>query len=110
MLFDSFAGNYSEAERALLDLCAQMVLDPEQIPADTWARMHKHFSDAQIVELVATVGAYILISKFGDAMGVELEPVFHGRESVLFGKEAPKSKAAAHHLEHFARLKPGAAN
>jgi len=92
--------HYTDRERALLDLTGQVVLDPEQIDVETWANVRKHFNDAQIVELVATIGAYLQISKFGDAMGVELEPVFHGRPSVLFAKEPPKSAAAARHLEH----------
>jgi len=33
---------------------------------------------------------------------VELEPVFHGRPSVLFGVEPPRSPAARRHLEHLA--------
>ncbi len=92
--------HYTDRERALLDLTSQVVLDPEQIPAETWTNVRRHFNDAQIVELVATIGAYLQISKFGDAMGVELEPVFHGRPSVLFEKEPPRSRAAARHLEH----------
>jgi AhpD family alkylhydroperoxidase len=104
--------NFTEAERAILDLCVQVVLDPEQIPPETWASVHQYFSDAQIVEILATIGAYIQVSKFGDAMGVELEPVFHGRRSLLFQKEPPKSRAAARHLERFEHLSshaPGSA-
>jgi AhpD family alkylhydroperoxidase len=96
--------HYTEAERAILDLCSYVVLDPEGIPAETWEEVRKHYSDDQVVEILATIGAYIQVSKFGDAMGVELEPVFHGRTSVLFEKEPPKSPAAARHLEHFKHL------
>jgi alkylhydroperoxidase family enzyme len=96
--------HFTEAERAILDLCAQVVLDPEQIPAETWSRVRAHYTDAQIVEILATIGAYIQVSKFGDAMGVELEPVFYGRSSVLFAKEPPQSPAAARHLEHLTHL------
>lgn len=96
--------HFDDRERAALDLCAQMVLNPEKISADTWARVHEHFTDDQIVELVATVGAYVQVSKFGDAMAVELEPVFQGRSSVLFGEEPPASPAAARHLEHATHL------
>lgn len=97
--------HYTEAERAILDLCAQVVLDPEQISPETWAVVRKHYKDDQIVEIVATIGAYIQVSKFGDAMGVELEQVFHGRPSVMFKEEPPASPAAKHHLEHFLGLK-----
>lgn len=93
--------HYTDAERAILDLCAHVVIDPEQIPVETWEAVRKHYSDDQVVEILATIGAYIQVSKFGDAMGVELEPVFYGRSSVLFGKEPPASRAAARHIEHF---------
>lgn len=96
--------HFTDAERAMLDLASQVVLDPEQIPAEVWARVHEHFSDDQLVEILVTTGAYLQISKFGDAMGVELEPVFYGRSSVLFSKEPPKSPAAARHIEHFEQL------
>ncbi len=92
--------HFTDAERAVLDLCAQIVIDPEQIPADTWARVRQHYSDAQLVELVATIGAYMQVSKFGDAMGVELEPVFRGRTSLLFEREPVTSKSAAQHFAH----------
>lgn len=93
--------HYTEAERAILDLCAQVVLDPEQISPETWAGVRKYYKDDQIVEILATIGAYVQVSKFGDAMGVELEQVFQGRPSVLFNQEPPASVAAKHHLEHF---------
>jgi len=101
--------HFTDAERAILDLCAQVVLDPEQIRAETWQQVRNHYSDAQIVELLVTIGAYMQVSKFGDAMGVELEPVFHGRASVLFEKEPPASPAAARHLEHFRHLSAASA-
>jgi AhpD family alkylhydroperoxidase len=93
--------HYTEAERAILDLCGHAVLNPERIPADVWARVHEHYDDGQIVEIVATIAAYLQVSKFGDALGVELEDAFAGHKPVLFNAEPPKSAAAAHHLEHF---------
>jgi 4-carboxymuconolactone decarboxylase len=93
--------HYTEAERAILDLCGHAVLDPESIPADVWARVHEHYDDGQIVEIVATIAAYLQVSKFGDALGVELEDAFVGHQPVLFNAEPPKSAAAQHHLEHF---------
>ena len=58
-------------------------------------------TDGQIVEIVATIGAYLQVSKFGDALGVELEPVWYGHQPVLFAAEPPSSPAARRHLEHF---------
>lgn len=98
--------HYTEEEVAILDLCSHVVLDPEQIPSEVWARVKKHYDDGQIVEIVATIGAYLQVSKFGDAMGVELEPVWHGHQPVLFAEEPPKSKAAQKHLDHFMSQAP----
>jgi AhpD family alkylhydroperoxidase len=93
--------HYTDAERAILDLCAHVVVDPEEIPSEVWARVREHYDDGQIVEIVATIGAYLQVSKFGDALGVELEDVFVGHQPVLFTAEPPTSKAAQHHFEHF---------
>ena len=46
------------------------------------------------------------VSKFGDAMGVELEPVWYGHQPVLFAAEPPSSPAARRHLEHFLSHEP----
>ena len=93
--------HYTEAERAILDLCGHVVLDPEQIPETVWARVREQFDESQIVEIVTTIGAYLQVSKFGDALGVQLEDVFTGHEPVLFAEEPPASAASQRHLEHF---------
>lgn len=98
--------HYTEAERAILDLCSHAVVDPERIPASVWSAVKAQYDDGQIVEIVATIGAYLQVSKFGDALGVELEPVFHGHQPVLFAAEPPTSPAAKHHLEHFLTQTP----
>lgn len=98
--------HYTEAEVAILDLCAHVVLDPESIPAPVWADVKKHYDDAQIIEIVATIGAYLQVSKFGDALGVQLEEVWYGHEPVLFAVEAPESKASQHHLHEFMAKEP----
>lgn len=93
--------HYKPQEVAILDLCQHMILDPEKIPVEVWDSVREHYDDGQIVEIIATIGAYLQVSKFGDAMGVELEPVWHGHKPVLFAAEPPKSKAAQKHLDHF---------
>lgn len=98
--------HYTPAEVAILDLCAHVVIDPEKIPADVWAKVKESYSDAQIVEIVATIGAYLQVSKFGDSLGVQLEDVWHGHQPVLFTAEPPKSAASRHHLDHFLAQAP----
>ena len=97
---------YTPAEVAILDLTAHVVVDPETIPAPVWAAVKEHYDDGQIVEIVATIGAYLQVSKFGDALGVQLEEVWYGHQPVLFAIEAPTSKASQHHFEEFIAKEP----
>lgn len=96
--------HYKPNEVAMLDLCSHVVLNPEKIPQEVWDAVHEHYDDGQIVEIVATIGAYLQVSKFGDALGVELEDVWIGHQPVLFKAEPPTSTAAQHHLDHFLSL------
>lgn len=98
--------HYTPAEVALLDFCAHVVLDPEGIPATVWDALRSHYDDAQIIEIVATIGAYLQVSKFGDSLGVQLEEVWYGHEPVLFAVEEPTSLASRHHLEEFMAKQP----
>ncbi len=75
--------HFTEAEKTLLDLTVQIGIDANHVPAELWERLHQHFTEPQIVEAVFTITIYIAISKFGDALGVELEPVFSGIEPLL---------------------------
>ncbi len=98
--------HYTPAEVSILDLCAHVVLDPEKIPPDVWTKVKADYNDSQIVEIVATIGAYLQVSKFGDALGVQLEPVWRGHKPVLFPAEPPRSKASQKHFEHFIGQSP----
>jgi AhpD family alkylhydroperoxidase len=75
--------HFTEGEKALLDLTVQIGVDANRVPKELWDRLHKHYSEPQIVEAVFTITQYIAISKFGDALGVELEPVFQGLDPIL---------------------------
>lgn len=77
------SAHFTDAEKALLDLTVQIGVDANRVSEDLWNRLHEHFTDAQIVEAVFTITQYIAISKFGDALGVELEPVFQGLDPIL---------------------------
>lgn len=75
--------HFSDAEKTLLDLTVQIGEDANHISKELWKSLHQHFSEAQIVEAVYVITQYIAISKFGDALGVVLEPVFSGLEPIL---------------------------
>lgn len=70
--------HFTEGERALLDFAVQIGEDANRVPKDLWNRLHEHWSEPQIVEAAFVTTTYIMVSKFGDALGVELEPMFEG--------------------------------
>jgi len=74
---------FTEGEKALLDLTVQIGIDANRVPKELWDRLHQHWSEPQIVEAVFVITTYIMVSKFGDALGVELEPMFDGASSIL---------------------------
>jgi len=74
---------FSEGEKALLELTDQIWKDANRLSRDLWRRLHEHYSEAQITEAVFVITMYIQVSKFGDALGVVLEPAFDGIEPIL---------------------------
>ena len=75
--------HFTEGEKALMDLTQQIWADANRLSRDLWKRLHEHYTEAQIVEAVFVITMYIQVSKFGDALGVVLEPVFDGFEPIL---------------------------
>ncbi|MDH3612069.1 MAG: carboxymuconolactone decarboxylase family protein [Gammaproteobacteria bacterium] len=74
---------FTDGERALLDLTVQIGEDANNVSKELWDRLHKHWSDSQIVEATFVITTYIMVSKFGDALGVELESMFDGVQPIL---------------------------
>ena len=66
-----------------MDLTVQIGVDANHLSKDLWDRLHEHFTEPQIVEAVYVITIYIAVSKFGDALGVALEPVFSEIEPIL---------------------------
>jgi len=77
------SSHFTEAEKALMDLTVQIGVDANNVSKELWDRLHEHFTEPQIVEAVFVITQYIAVSKFGDALGVELEPVFEGIKPIL---------------------------
>lgn len=76
--------HFSEAEKAIIELTDQVWRDANRVSDALWARVRAHYNDGQIIEILATITTYLMVSKFGDALQVELEPVFAGIEPILF--------------------------
>ena len=77
------SSQFTDGEKALLDLTVQIGVDANRVSDDIWARVKANYTEPQIVEAVYVITQYIAISKFGDALGVVLEPVFQGGEPIL---------------------------
>ena len=75
--------HFTEGEKALLDFCVQIGEDANRVPKELWDRLHAHWTEPQIVDAAFVITIYIAVSKFGDALGVELEPMFEGVKPVL---------------------------
>lgn len=74
---------FTEGEKALLDLTVQIGVDANRVSKELWDRLHAHWTEPQIVDAVFVITIYIAVSKFGDALGVELEPMFDGVQPIL---------------------------
>lgn len=75
--------HFSEGERALLDFAVQITEDANRVSKNLWDRLKQHWSESQIVDAAYVITTYIGISKFGDALGVGLEPMFDGIKPIL---------------------------
>jgi AhpD family alkylhydroperoxidase len=62
--------NFSEAERATLQLTIEMTRNVQVAPATT-ARVRAALPDKEVVELVGTIAGYNMVSRFLIATGVE---------------------------------------
>jgi len=65
---------FSPAERAALDLAVAGASVPNGATDEMFAEMRKHWSEEQIVEIVATVAAFGFLNRWNDTMGTPLEP------------------------------------
>jgi len=74
---------FTDGEKALLDLTVQIGIDANRVSNHIWDRVKANYTEPQIVEAVYVITQYIAISKFGDALGVGLEPAFQGGEPIL---------------------------
>lgn len=77
------SSHFSDSEKSLLDLTVQIGVDANAVSTELWDRLHKYFTEPQIVEATYVITQYIAISKFGDALGVVLEPVFTNLDPIL---------------------------
>ena len=64
---------YSEAERAALDFALAAGSVPNGVDEEIMARLKAHWSDDQIVEMLAAVCLYGFLNRWNDSLATELE-------------------------------------
>jgi uncharacterized peroxidase-related enzyme len=65
--------HYSEAERAALDFALAAGSVPNGVDEEVMARLKQHWSEEQIVELLAAVCLYGFLNRWNDSMATDLE-------------------------------------
>jgi alkylhydroperoxidase family enzyme len=65
---------YSEAERAAMDFALAAGSVPNGVDPELMGRLKVHWSEEQIVEILAAVCLYGFLNRWNDSMATELEP------------------------------------
>jgi uncharacterized peroxidase-related enzyme len=73
---------YSDAERAALDVAVAAGCVPNAVTDEMFDAMKQHWTEAQIVEIVATISIFGFFNRWNDTMATPLEelPVQKGNE------------------------------
>src|SRR6267143_5953604 len=64
---------FSEAERMALDFTIAAASVPNGITDDLFAAMRRHWTETQIVEIVAVIATFGFLNRWNDTMGTPLE-------------------------------------
>ena len=64
---------FSAAERAALRLGYHSALVPNEVTAEDFAELKRHFDDGQIVEIVGTIALFGYLNRWNDTMATQLE-------------------------------------
>ena len=85
---------FSGAERAALRLANDAAIVPNAVSDEHFEELRKHFSDEQIVELVAVISLFGWLNRWNDTLATELEaePLTFARETL-----APRGWSPGNH-------------
>ena len=64
---------YTDGERAALDFAMAAGSVPNTVDAELMQRLQQHWSDDQIVEILAAICLYGFLNRWNDSMATELE-------------------------------------
>ena len=64
---------FSDAERAALRLAYKGALAPAEATQEDFDEAYKHFSEPEVVEIVASIALFGFLNRWNDTMATELE-------------------------------------
>ena len=79
---DANAACFGERERTLLRFTDELLARP-RASDESLAAMRRHFSDREVCEAILTVGFYMMVARFLETTGVDLEPDAGGRAAAM---------------------------
>jgi uncharacterized peroxidase-related enzyme len=65
---------YSDAERVALEFAAAAAQVPNAVTDELFARLRRHWSETQIVELLGVIALFGFLNRWNDTMATPLEP------------------------------------
>jgi len=82
---------YTQAERAALDFAFAASVVPNAVSDASFEDLRKYWSEAQIVEIVATIAMFGFLNRWNDTMGTPLEdkPMATGDKYLVRGGWTP---------------------
>ena len=67
--------HYSERERIALDFALAAAAQPNAVTDELFARVREHWSESEVVEILAVVAMFGFLNRWNDSMATPLEPV-----------------------------------
>ena len=64
---------YTEAERVALDFAIAAASQPNDVSDELFAKMKKHWSEGQIVEIIGVIALFGFMNRWNDTMATPLE-------------------------------------
>ena len=86
---------FSETERLVLEYADAMTKTPVEVPETLFRKLREKFTEAQLVELTATLAWENYRARFDHAFGVEAEGFTEGAYCALPVRPAAKGLGAA---------------
>lgn len=66
---------FTAGERAAIRVAIKAGTLPNDVDSEDFAELKRHFSDSEVVEIIATIALFGYLNRWNDTMATELEPL-----------------------------------